>query len=200
MGEAKAMVESILDLAKNEADAILASARAKGEDIMAKARRELAAKVAALEAETERRAAVEARRITTRSELDSRTELLRAKVELLDEVFAGAYRALLELPEAEWRTLIRRLLLAQSTTGAEEIVIPPGQEQRFAALLPEVNGELKKAGKRGDLRLARDSAPIEGGFILSGPDYSVDCSFRTLIAERRPLYEPEVAKVLFGDK
>ena len=200
MSEAKPLIEGILSQVRSEADGILAEARAKAGGILVKAREDLKAKSAEIDAAAERRMAIEARRIATEAELNARRELLRAKVNLLDESFADALQGLSTLPEVQWRDFIRRLLLDAVVSGTEELRVAAGQEDRFRSLLPEVNEELNRRGKRGELRLAGEPAPIEGGFVLTGPDYAVDCSFRTLIAERRPYIEPEVAKVLFGEK
>lgn len=198
MGEAGTLVESILDQAKEEANGILAEARAKAEARLAKAKEDLALRVADIEAEAERRAALEERRIATAAELEVRRERLRAKADLLDEAFAGAYRALLALPEEEWRSFVRRLLLAAAVNGDEQVMVPSGQRERYAALLGEVNEELRRRGRRGELRLAEEAAGIEAGFVLIGPEYTVDSSFRALLAEVRSVLEPEVARILFA--
>ncbi len=198
MSEATALVDSLLELAKQEAAGILADARAKAEERLAQARKELAARVAEIEARAEQRAATEERRIATQAELEARRDLLTAKVGLLDEVFAAARRALVELPEEEWRRMMRRLLLESAVSGTETLAVPAGQRERFGGLLPEVNEELQKKGLRGELKLAPEPAAIESGFILASRDYTVDCSVGTLIAERRAALEPEVGRVLFG--
>ena len=181
-----------MSLAEHEAAGILAEARAKAEERLAEARRELAARAAEIEARAEQRAATEERRIATQAELQARRDLLRAKVGLLDEVFAGAKRALVELPEEEWRGMMRRLLLDSAVSGTETLAVSAGQRERFAGLLPEINEELKKRGLRGELKLAPEPAAIESGFIMASRDYTVDCSVGTLIAERRAALEPEV--------
>ncbi|NLG83653.1 MAG: hypothetical protein GX493_03375 [Firmicutes bacterium] len=198
MGEAQALVESILAQAGEEAEKILAAARAKAEERLAAAREELRQKEAALEAEAARRAALEERRIATTVELAIRRERLQAKAALLDEAFAEAYRALVTLPEEKQRAFLSRLLLAAVETGEEEVVVAPGERGKYEALLVEVNEELRRRGGRGGLRLAEDMAGPEGGFVLRGPEYTVDCSYLALLAERRSVLEPEVAKVLFG--
>ena len=110
----------------------------------------------------------------------------------------AAQRELVELPEEEWRRMMRRLLLDSAVCGTETLTVPAGQRERFDGLLPEINEELQKRGRRGELKLAPEPAAIESGFILAGGDYTVDCSMGTLIAERRAALEPEVARVLFG--
>lgn len=198
MTETTLLTNSILEQAKREAAGILAEARAKAEERLGQARRELAARVAEIEARAEQRAATEERRIATQAELQARRDLLRAKVGLLDEVFAAAQRALVELPEEEWRRMMRRLLLESAVSGTETLAVPAGQRERLAGLLPEVNEELKKNGLGGELKLAQEPAAIESGFILISRDYTVDCSVGTLIAERRAALEPEAARALFG--
>lgn len=196
--DTKPLIDGIMSQALAEADAILAEARAKADAILVKAGEELKARTDEISAAAARRAEIEARRIATAAELEARRELLQAKVDLLDRAFDGALRRLLSLPEQQWRDLVRRLLLDSSVSGTEEIKVPAGERERFQALLPEVNAALKQSGRRGELRLAGEPAAIEGGFILTGPDYAVDCSFRTLLAERRPYIEPEAAAALFG--
>ena len=199
MSDTTAMVESILGLARQEAEGILGEAREKARQRLESARRELESRSAAISGDGERRAALEERRVSTAAELKFRRELLQAKMALLDEVFAAGYEELKNLPEGEWRRLIRRLLLAAAVRGDEEVAVPAGHRERFAGLLSEVNEELKSQGRRGELRLAGE-APIEAGFILKSADYTVDCSFKALLAERRPILEPEVAALLFGGR
>ncbi|MGE5528568.1 MAG: V-type ATP synthase subunit E [Patescibacteria group bacterium] len=198
MGEAEALTTSVINLAKAEAAGILAGAEAKAASRLAEAHREAASRAAAIEAEAERRAALEDQRIATGAELQVRRDLLHAKVALLDEVFDAAYGALAELSEDEWRQLMCRLLCESAVTGTETVAVPAGQQDRFAALLPEVNERLRAGGRKGELSIAGEGAPIEHGFVIVAQDYTVDCSFRKLLAERRAALEPEVARVLFN--
>jgi len=199
MGDTTAMVDGILDLAKQEAASIEQAARAKAEAIAAKARQELDARRTAIAAQAGQRIALEERRIATKVELESRRELLKAKVDLMDEVFAAADDELARLPEEEWRALVRRLLLASTATKDEAVTVPTGQKERFASLLPQVNRELAELGRKGELERVEESSRIEAGFMLTTRDYTVDCSFRTLIDEHRPRLEPEVARLLFEE-
>ena len=61
----------------------------------------------------------------------------------------------------------------------------------FGAKLP--------ASALGKLRLAPDTAPIDGGLILRCGPVEINCSLAMLMAENRRETEAKVSRILFGD-
>ncbi|MGE5598023.1 MAG: V-type ATP synthase subunit E [Bacteroidota bacterium] len=197
MKTADKLTESLLAEARQEASEIEAEAGRKAAAVAEAAAKRAGQRRAEILAAAEKQAAEEERRLQVQAEMEVRRRLLEKKNEFMERAFAQALEALGELAQPAWEALMLRELLAAAGTGEEEVRVAAGDRERFAALIDQANRELSASGRRGGLRLAVESAPIEGGFILAARDYLVDRSYRAMIAEIHDRIAPEVAAVLF---
>ena len=157
------VVDKILSEARQEAQKILDEARAKVEATQEEMRR----KLADFEKETEAMAAAAAedkrQRMLAAARMQSARDMLKAKTDLLDEVFRQVEDRIVQLPAEQYITLMVRLMTKAVETGDEEVIIGTKETRITADVIKQVNRQLGDGGK-GNLRSAI-RADIKGGFI-----------------------------------
>lgn len=190
----------ILEDARREGDAVLEGARrAAGETGRAYAAR--AGAEAGEILEKARRGAEERReRLMGVAALEARKMALATKQEMLDAAFRKAGEALAALPEEQMVPFLARLAARASRTGAEQLVLSPGDHARFGKkVLAAANDLLRQAGKAGGLTLSASPRTLSGGgLVLSDGDVEVNCTFAALVREQRDAFAAGAAAILFG--
>jgi V/A-type H+-transporting ATPase subunit E len=132
------------------------------------------------------------------AELESRKEVLAEKQDQITGAFAGAVKKIASIDAKEYQKIIRRMLLAAVETGDEVVLIVASDQDRLTAeFIAEVNVELLKHGKKGELSIAVDTENFGGGFILKSAQYTINNSINSIIKMQRDELEPEVAEILF---
>ena len=117
------------------------------------------------------------------------------KREMIDSAFAQALEALIAMPVEQARAVNMRLLL-DAAEGEMELVVAQADEAIFSAeFLAEANRNLAAKGAR--VRLAAQRKPARGGFILRRGGMEISCEYAALVAQVRPLWEADVAQMLF---
>ncbi len=194
---AEQVVEKILSDARGEADKIKAETQEKVAQSDSKVDEELAA----YRVETERLAGTAAAdrksRMLANARMENRKEYLAAKHALLDEVFVKANEQISRLGDAEYKKLIMGLMVKVAKSGDEEVVIGKNENRINDRLIKDVNRQLGP-GYRGNLRMARDRADIDSGFILRRGKVQVNVSTDVLVAQAREALEMEIIGELFG--
>ena len=211
------MTALILDEAKTAADAILAEAEKEAEAILedyrCRARAEMAAEVSKAESEASRKL----KRAEASAGQIRRNTLLAAKSELLDDVFARALNALVNLTDAERLELYQLIfagalkdqLAAEQTAVANDLygeyTLPLTytlylSSRDYASIGKQfseaISGSLKSAGKT--LVLSDKTAPIAGGFVLVCGDVELCCDLAGYMERIRSQIEGEVCQILFS--
>ena len=150
-----------------------------------------------------------------------RNALLEARAALLDEAYALAERQIKNMNPEQYLDLLQKMLrsaLKNQLAGEEESMRLYGEDIAPAAYEVILNsrdrdtyGEtLLPAFKTGygarlspvvlqRLRLAPDTAPIDGGLVLRCGPVETNCSLAMLMAENRRETEARVSRILFGD-
>ncbi|MCR4429767.1 MAG: V-type ATP synthase subunit E [Tepidanaerobacteraceae bacterium] len=189
MQEALQKQREILDKARAEADKIIRDSAVQVEEIKRQSRQK-----------AERMAEEEKRKILSMAELDERKRLLSAKQQIIDGVFEKARQELENMPADDYLGLMRAMLIKASAAGDEEIIVNEKDKNRITTdFLNNINGELKKQGKTGGLRLSAETRPIIGGFILKSSEMEINSSFDALIKAQRDELETEISKTLFEE-
>lgn len=184
------IIARILSDAETEADELLAQAKKDAEEIRAEAVR----RAEALKAETEAEIAVRAKRISegraAAARLDSAKILLAEKRRVLDEIYTRSLKSLLALNEHDTLSLYEKLL----SDYAEE-----GETVVFAEHFPYAAKAMQFAivDARG-LKIAKERAPIAGGFLLKGETCDKDISFEALLSADREEHQAAIAARIFG--
>ena len=150
-----------------------------------------------------------------------RNALLEARAALLDEAYALAERQIKNMNPEQYLDLLQKMLrsaLKNQLAGEEESMRLYGEDIAPAAYEVILNsrdrdayGEtLLPAFKTGygarlpetahaKLRLAAETAPIDGGLVLRCGPVETNCSLAMLMAENRRETEARVSRILFGD-
>ena len=150
-----------------------------------------------------------------------RNALLEARAALLDEAYAMAERQIKNLNPEQYLDLLQKMLrsaLKNQLAGEEESmrlysedISPAVYEVILNSRDRDTYGEtLLPAFKTGygarlpetahaKLRMAAETAPIDGGLVLRCGPVETNCSLAMLMAENRRETEARVSRILFGD-
>lgn len=185
--------------AQAEIDRIQADAQAQADKIRAgytaRAQREAADILARGEKSAQERGA----RLVSAAEMEARKMTLAAKQEVLDETFVLALDKLLKLPEEEYVALLAKLAAKAARTGREQIILNQSDRTRFGVkIAAQANELLTAAGRTGELTLAAQSQPMQGGLLLSDGAVDINCALETLVRLSRTEVTGEVSKLLFA--
>ncbi len=189
ISDAEQEARKIIDEGKAEADRIVTDAKAEAQKILAKAKERADA-----EAKEHIRRAVSLR------ELEARKAILGEKGKLMEEAFEKAIEELRRRDRESNYALTREMLLKVIETGTEEIIFSPEDREAIGEpFIASLNEELKKAGKRGEVKISDETRPIRGGFIARSGQKESNSSFEMLLKMLRDQLEMDISKVLFEE-
>ncbi len=193
------IVEKILEDARAEARRALEEAEREAAKIEAQSEAEAERVRASILKEAEEEAERRARQVLAEARLEAKQRVLAARRKALDRVFEEALRRLQQLPDEVYVELLKRLIVHAAETGREEIVLSPDDRAKLPApFLKEVNEELHRRGKAGELTLSDEMRPLGGGVVLRSSRVEINASFPVLIERARERLEIDVARMLFG--
>lgn len=183
---------------QQEIDALLTEARTQAAEITAKYEAQAEAEAGEILARGRQAAAQREERLASVAQLECRKAVLAAKQEVLEQAFDRALEKLLALPQEKYTALLTDLAVQASSTGREKLIFSPADRARVGkTVVLAANERLAKADPNAMLTLSEETRPMEGGFILSGGDVEVNCTFATLVRLQRSELAGQVAKVLF---
>jgi V/A-type H+-transporting ATPase subunit E len=193
------LTQKIIDDAEAEAAEILRQAKTEADAAAAEAR----AQVRKIETEAGSRAQAEARehirRQVSLGELEARKGILAEKGEIIEEVFDRALEDIKRKDRESGYGLTKGLLLKAIEHGDEEIIMSPEDRKAVGgAFVSGINSELRKGGKRGDVKLSDETRSMRGGFVLRRGRAEINSTYETLLAMLRDDVETEIATILFG--
>jgi V/A-type H+/Na+-transporting ATPase subunit E len=195
--DAEQVVQKILSEARSEADKIKAEANEEA----AAQQDQLASELAEFQKETYQKTQVASEdkieRMLASARMEAKKNLLFAKVSLLDEVFQKAREQIKKLPKEVYQELIVSLMKKAVESGDEEVLISADENRIDNELVKKVNAKLGPDIK-GNLKLAKDPADIDGGFILRRGNIQVNVSLEVLISQAKQNLETELSQELFG--
>ncbi|HUU19624.1 MAG TPA: V-type ATP synthase subunit E [Sedimentisphaerales bacterium] len=196
--EAEQVVEKILADAKAEADKITKEAEEKEAAEQAKLNEQLDEYKKQTEILAKKAGEDEKSHILAAARMDIAKQFLAEKRKILDEVFEQAHQQLQNLPDDEYRDLIKKLILDTVETGDEEVVVDTKEKRIDREFIKQINSELG-SGKKGDLKLSDQKQDIGAGFILKRGKIKTNVSIGVLLDQARKELEIELAKVLFSE-
>ena len=173
--KADAIIEKILEDARQSASKTLAEAGETVEKMRAKAEEESAA----------------------RKQAARDKELLSMKRRLLDETFGGTLARMEAMNPDKAREFMTRKLL-EAAQGDETLAVSPRQAEIFdEAFVDQVNRLLSEKGVPGQLARRVDQSVSDGGLLLQRGGMTVDLTYRSILNEIRPSLEAQAAELLF---
>jgi V/A-type H+-transporting ATPase subunit E len=199
-GKAQKLRDRIVRDAEEEARKIVAEGQTEAEAITGEAKENAAEITKRAEARAADEAKEHIRRQISIRELDARKALLGEKGSFMDQAFEKAMEELRKKDVEGGYSLTRSLLLQVIDSGDEEIVLSPEDKKAIGAkFLAGLNKELKGKGLKGDVKIADDTRPMKGGFILRSGRKEINVTFEAMIAEMRDDAELEVSNALFKE-
>jgi V/A-type H+-transporting ATPase subunit E len=200
-GKADKLRRRIISDAEADARKIIGEGQGQAAAIKDEADKKVREIAADFAAKAESQAKEYIRRQISLRELEERKAVLAEKGDLIDKVFDRALEELRERDRKGAYSLTRRLLLDAIETGDEEVIFSPEDKRGIGGSFIEgLNAELRKAGKRGQVKVSEETRPISGGFVLRRGRAEINAAFDTLLTMLRYDIETEVAGILFGGK
>ncbi len=210
-------------IADAEADArvILERAEAECEAIKAKYAAATEAEVEKLTDECDRECQALIIRARSSAAMAKRNAVLEARAKLIDDAYATAEKQIRSMSGEQYLDLLQKMLrsaLKSQLEGEEESMRLYGEDISPAVYEVVLNSrdretygeKLLEAYRAGygarlspvvlqRLRLAPDTAPIDGGLVLRCGPVETNCSLSMLMAANRRETEARVSRILFGD-
>lgn len=196
--QAEQVIDKILADARAEADKLRRQAEEREAAEQAKLDEQLAKFEEETKAMADKAAADERSQRLAVARMEAARDYLAGKAALLDDVFAQARQRLQQLPDAEYRDLMVRLMAAAVDSGDEEVIAGKDDARIDQKLVKEVNDKLRGQGK-GGVRLSDEKENFRGGFILKHGRIRTNVSIDVLVARARQDLEIELAKDLFAN-
>jgi V/A-type H+-transporting ATPase subunit E len=194
--EAGQVVEKILADAKAEADKIKKEAEKKVAAEQAKLSEQLDQYNKQTETLAQKAGEDEKSHILAATRMYIAKEYLAEKRKILDEVFEQARQQLQNLPDEEYRALIKKLLLDAVETGDEEMIVDTNERRIDHDFIKQINRQLGP-GYKGNLKLSAQKQNLGAGFILTRGKVKTNVSIEVLLNQARKELEIELAKELF---
>lgn len=186
----QAIVEKIIADAEQEAQAIIADAEKKAEATVSAANVRAERRLQGEEAAAEKRAQsiLEGKAATAR--LDCAKILLAEKRAVIDEVYARALKAMLEIGKAEATRLFGRLIEEYAEEGDEIVFADNFRYAQDVAKLDIV--------KEKKLKVSTKRADIDGGCLLIGKSSDKNLSYSALLSADREEQQANIAAKIFS--
>lgn len=128
--------------------------------------------------------------------LKTAKELLKVKSNILEEVFKTALGKLEELPFKDYVSWMQRVIPQIIEPDENEIVLPGKllKDGGIDKFIKDINKKLNGVGR---IKLSKNTKEITGGFILKKPKKETDCSFKSILEEKRNNLKVKISKLLF---
>lgn len=177
------LTQKILDDAKNKADIIMEESTRKKDEIFNSRVKDANEKQAKIIEKATIEASMMKDRVISNAELRVRDERLKAKQQLINNVFSKAEERLNNLDEEEYVKFLTSNIKNINFKGNELIVVPEKMKQKVKTL-----GLYPKVA---------DDESVESGFLVKDNDVVLNFTFKSLINYYREELEGEIAKELF---
>lgn len=193
------MTSKILKDAEERKESILAAAEEEKAKILEKKNKEAKSLEATMLEKAESEAKTRKERIISGAELAARNEKLKAKQQVIKEVFDGSVNELCKLNKEQYKSFIKDNILSLDIDGDEKLILnDEGKKLVDEALLAEINKQLISKGKKGEISMSSEVGTFKGGFILEKNGIEINNSFEALVSSLKEELEFEVARELFN--
>jgi V/A-type H+-transporting ATPase subunit E len=189
------LTSKILEEAETKKEFIISEAEKEKNKILTKKKEEAkeAEKIIIEKAEIE--AVSRKERIISSAKLEARNEKLKAKQEVISEIFEISIKNLCNISEKEFKEFVRLSILNNNIFGEQKIILnDTGNKIIDEAFLSEINKELKS---KATVTLSEETRNFKGGFILEKDGIEINNTFEALVNSLKDDLNQEVARVLF---
>lgn len=182
--------------AQADIDRVLSDAKEQAAQIAAKFQAQADAERAEQASRNEKAAAEREERLVSVAQMEARKVTLAAKQEMVDKAYELALQKLQKMPEKKAVKVLTSLLVQAAPDGQGSVVFSADDRERVGEAAVKQANEALKNGK---LTVAKETRPIQGGFILVNGSVEVNCTFDTLVRLQRTETAGAVAKQLFPE-
>jgi V/A-type H+-transporting ATPase subunit E len=195
------ILERIRQDAQGEIDKIKSNVSATVDDITKKAQADAETLKTKLLEEAKNEAEQHKQRIVSMEKLELRNALLDEKQKAIDIAFQKALDGLIKMDINRYRKMLVDMIVSNVATGDEEIILSKKDKTRLGdGFIKEINRQLAKNDKKGNLIMSKDSYDMIGGFVLRRGDIELNSSFESLFKSSRDDLESEVSEKLFSEQ
>lgn len=197
---AQAILDKILQDAKESASATLRDADDRAKEMEAAADKRIAAARAKTEAQARQDAEAATARMQRMAELDERKLLLADKRRMMDRAFELALAKMKAMPAKQARAFLLDALTELAEGGETLIVGADNDGWMDGQFLQDANAALAAKGKTAALTLGSEKRKGVSGLILAKHDTEINCTYEAFLTSERLEMEAQVAQTLFpGD-
>ena len=196
MGGLDKIIQQIEADAQAQAEQLLACGRKDADDIRAQAQADCERELAQIAETSSREFAACRARTASALEQQQRLRLLQTKQEIIGQTLAHALQTLQALPAEEYFAAIEKLVGRFARPEAGEIVFSQEDLDRMEPAFAEKLDQIARQ-KGGSLRLAAQSRPTGGGFLLCYGGVEENCTFPALFDARKEELQDLVHALLF---
>lgn len=190
------LTSKIIEDAEDKKEVILSEAEKESKKIFTKKAEEAKAAEKIIIEKAEREAVSRKERIISNAHLQVRNEKLKAKQEIISEVFEEAIKSLCSLKEEDLIEFVKDFILNSGITGEQKIILNnEGRKIISNAVLSEINKELKP---KANIILSEEIRNFKGGFILEKESIEINNTFEALVHSLKDDLSQEVARKLFS--
>lgn len=196
--ETENITAKILDDARKKAEEMISEAEVKVRTVLENACEETKEMDKKMEEDGEKLDRKETARILSLAEMEEKKRVLQEKISILEKIFNQALEHFRTTPEKEYREMMKGLLVKSVDHGDEEVVVAKNDKDKLGnEFLDSVNEELRKVGKKGNLKPSEEPGDFEGGVLLRKDRVETWCNFQVLLGSLKDNLEIEIAKFLF---
>ena len=195
------ITKEILEDAEKEAEKTILRAEAEAERILERAKEEAERRYDAIIRDGKERLRVKERQMLSLFDLESKNRMLRAKEEIINEVFNEALKRLQRYTQTEdyVNCLLRLILEASEQIRSDTLIIRLNERDSRILTEEKLNEFSKKMGIK--LIKSKETAHSIGGVIVMTPDgrIVIDNTFENRLRLLRDSLRVRVAEILFEE-
>lgn len=189
------LTSKIIEDAEDKKEVILSEAEKESKKILNKKIDEAKAAEKIIMEKAEIEAGSRKERIISNAYLQVRNEKLRAKQEIISEVFEKAIKSMCSLPKEDFVNFVKQFVLNSDITGEQKIIFNnEGRKIISDSVIAEINKELKP---KANIILSDEIRNFKGGFILEKDGIEINNTFEALVESLKDDLSQEVARELF---
>jgi len=190
------LTSKILEEAEAKKEVIISEAEKEKDKILTKKKEEAKAAEKIIIEKAEIEAVSRKERIISSAKLEARNEKLKAKQEVISEIFEISIENLCNISEKEFKEFVRLTILNSNIVGEQKLILNDTSKKIIDGnFLLEINKELKS---KATVTLSEETRNFKGGFVLEKDGIEINNTFEALVNSLKDDLNQEVARVLFN--
>jgi len=196
MSNIKNLTSKIIEDAEDKKETILSDAEKEKNKILSKKQEEARKTEKAIIEKAEIEAISRKERIISSAKLEARNEKLKAKQEVISEIFEMSIESLCNISAEEFKEFVRLTILNINIVGEQKIILnATGKKVINSEFLLEINKELKS---KATVILNEETRNFKGGFILEKDGIEINNTFEALVNSLKDDLSIDIASMLFS--